>query len=376
MKDVLKFLCRKVSAVCFFVFLGLFPLEAAEIIAGRVKLALHENTGRFSLYGLNQEEVFEPFFSAQDPRTSFAVVSVDDKIYRLGESGAFRFRLDEETSPPSFVFESPFLSVRQEFSFVRTAGSPDINGIEINFRLKNTRPREINAGLRLLFDTQLGEGGGKIPFYADGGGIVSETLMESATVAGDLAGRWVSRKNDFALMGSGSSARGKSPDALYFANWKRLNEAPWKPLYVKGRNFNYLPYSIGDSAVCYYFDPVPLLPEQELSYTIALAAEDPAGFSYAGNFDFAPGMNAAETKSGEPVVIPEIPAAAAEIKAGTIPPAGYLSGENSREADLTLLYTLMGRLDQFIGGQIEISEEDLAAMELTITLLKARYNLP
>ncbi len=87
-------------------------------------------------------------------------------------------------------------------------------------------------------------------------------------------------------------------------------------------------------------------------------------------------MNAAETKSGEPMVIPEIPVAAAEINAGTIPPAGYLSGENSREADLTLLYSLMGRLDQFIGGQIEISEEDLAAMELTITLLKARYNLP
>jgi hypothetical protein len=163
-------------------------------------------------------------------------------------------------------------------------------------------------------------------------------------------------------MGSISAPQGKSPDSVHFANWKRLNEAPWKSSYSENRNFNYPPYSIGDSAVCYYYDPVPLSQDQELIYTITLAAEDPAGFEHLRLPEAVPAAGNAPVS--EPEWEPIIP-----FQKDPFP-------DNSRESDLALLRSLMDRLDKFLSGEIELSEEELAVMELTITLLKARYNLP
>jgi tetratricopeptide (TPR) repeat protein len=47
-----------------------------------------------------------------------------------------------------------------------------------------------------------------------------------------------------------------------------------------------------------------------------------------------------------------------------------------QQPDIEVLYSLSSRLDQFITGENSITEEELAAMELTITLLKAQYNIP
>jgi hypothetical protein len=251
----------------------------------------------------------------------------------MGETSAFSFRFENSPNSPAFVFESPLLYMRQEFTFIQTAGSSVSNGVQISFRLKNVQPRQISVGLRLLLDTHLGEGG--TPFYVNNRGISAETL-----IGGNSGPWWVSRNETLSLMGTISAPRGKSPDSLHFANWKRLNDASWKTSYSAGRNFNFPPNSTGDSAVCYYYDPVPLSRDQELNYTIILAAEDPAGFERLQS------------------------------------PEGAIEPDNSRESDLALLHNLMARLDKFLRGEIQLSEEELAAMELTITLLKARYNLP
>jgi hypothetical protein len=337
--------------------MGILPLGAVEISQGQVRLILHENSARFSLYGLNSEDRYEPFFSAQDNRTSFAAVNVDDRIYRMGESFAFRFRIEDTPNSPAFVFESAFLHVRQEFRFIQTAGSSVSNGIQITFRIKNVQPRQIKVGLRVLLDTHLGEGFGKTPFFINNRGIGGETLMD-----GGSENRWVSRNETLSLMGSISAPGGKSPDTVHFANWKRLNEAPWKSNFSNGRNFNYPPYSIGDSAVCYYYDPVSLSQDQELSYTIILASEDPAGFERLRMPD------ASSVVEQAPVFDPGL--------APIHRPQTDFFPDNSRESDLALLRSLMDRLDKFLSGEIDLSEEELAVMELTITLLKARYNLP
>jgi tetratricopeptide (TPR) repeat protein len=46
-----------------------------------------------------------------------------------------------------------------------------------------------------------------------------------------------------------------------------------------------------------------------------------------------------------------------------------------QQPDISILHSLISRLDQYIGGGENLTDDDLAAMELTITLLKAQYNL-
>jgi len=56
-----------------------WPLEVSE---GRLKLVLHQGMGRFSLYldGM-------ALFVDQDPRTSGLSLLLDDRVYKLGDSG-------------------------------------------------------------------------------------------------------------------------------------------------------------------------------------------------------------------------------------------------------------------------------------------------
>ncbi|MDR0622834.1 MAG: hypothetical protein LBG10_00190 [Treponema sp.] len=339
-----------------FLFFSLIPgpAGAVDYSDGRVRLTLHEGSGRFSFFYMSDisKEKYDSFFVDQDPRTSFFSVMINDKIYRLGESSAFRIRTEESPSNPVFVFESAFLMVREEFSFIKTAGSSLSNGIKITVTLENRSPQQMDLGLRFLIDTNLGEGiHGDPPFLTDKRPIPSETAVGE----GDSDQWWISRNSRLALMGSISAGVEKKPDLVHFANWKRLNDVPWKTGYSPGRNFNYLPYSIGDSAVCYYYELRPVSRGEILVYTILLAAEDEKGFaSY-----FAGSQNDLSRFLRE-----------------TVPLSGEAPSADSRQSDMLLLRDLINRIDSYIAGEITITEEELAAMELVISRIKARYGLP
>ncbi|GHV94735.1 hypothetical protein AGMMS50293_10550 [Spirochaetia bacterium] len=302
-------------------------LAAADFSEGRMRLSIHENTGRFSLYYLSDvsEQHYEPLFTAQDPRTSFIAININDRIYRLGESSAFRIIADEHQ--PLLVFESPFLTVQESFSFIKTAGSTETNGVKITIRIENTAALQASIGMRFLLDTSLGEGAVRIPFVTEKQNIVSETIIDRAS----FEKNWVSRNDQVSLMGSFSGAGDREPDFLHFANWKRLNDVPWEAGYSRGRSFSFPPYSIGDSAVCYYYEPAPLPSGKFFTCSVFLATEDPAGFDL-----------------------------------------GRAISTTGLDADLALMRELLERLDRYLSGQIQISEEELAAIEQSITRIKAR----
>jgi hypothetical protein len=350
------------AAAGLFIAVLLHPLSAGagDYTDGRIKLTLHEGQGRFSLYYLNDAPApnvppsYEPFFADRDPRTSFLTVRVNDKTYKLGDTASFRTRIAGSPANPAFIFESPFLQVTESFSFIKTASSAQVNGIKITVTVQNRNDKQVDAGLRLLLDTNLGEGPGREAFVTDTRSIHSET------VSGSGERRWISENSRLSLMGSIEIEEGKNPDLVLFANWKRLNDVPWNISYVPERNFNYLPYSIGDSAVCYYFDPRPLPGDGEFSFSVCLAAADADGFTSSGT---------AYPKDYRKEITESPGAASSES------PVSPASSRSSGEADFALLQELIDRIDAYLSGDIIITGEDLAGMEHTITRLKKRYGL-
>lgn len=339
-------------SVYIFLFVLLFPvtLGAAEFREGRIKLVLHENTGRFSLYYLTdiKKETYEALFVDQDPRTSFLGILVDDKAYRMGESSAFRLRINTDSSAkPALVFESAFLSVSEEFSFIRAGSGTLVDGVRIDIRLTNKGERQIPVGIRFLLDTKLGEGG-SAPFSTDKRVIGSETLVSPKD--GD---QWWFSKNDTAgLMGSIQVPGVDPPESVVFANWKRLNDAPWKSSVSPGRNFNYLPYSVGDSALCYYFETKPLDRGAERVVSILLAAASDQGFS---SFGMAP-ENDVSRLLNESSATPS-------------------SADLALRTDLITLRDLLQRIDALLAPGATVSEDELTAMETVIRKLKDRNGI-
>jgi hypothetical protein len=327
-----------------------FSLPAAEYIDGRIRLVLHEGNGRFSLYYMTSPSSYEAFFVDQDPRTSCLSVMVNDRSYKLGETSVFRTRIGGTRQNPAIIFESSFLSVTQEFSFIKTPGSQASNGVRITLRLENRASQQASVGIRLLLDTNLGEDS-QSHFIIDSRPINSETYIES----GGSGQRWISQNNHISLMGS--IAAGES--ALHFANWKRLNDVSWKLTYSGGRNFNYPPYSVGDSAVCYYFNPLPLARGETRDYFLYLSSEDEQGFDFQ------------TTVLGENI---------SRFLAESIPLPDTASLTNPsvddmvRQSDINLLRELITRIDEFITSG-SVTDEELAAIETVISRLKIRYNV-
>jgi hypothetical protein len=397
---------RMLFAAILIMLLTPVSVSGVEYVKGLIKLVLHESTGRFSLYYMSDmaKGTYEPLFLSRDPRTSFFAVMVNSKVYKLGEDSTFKIVLRGTEVSPVLAFEAPFLSVVVEFSFIRTASASITNGVRLDIRLENWGDSEASVGLRVLLDTTLGEKTGT-HFYTE----LRAITAESAVTSWDSDRRWVSRGPKFGLMGSIINDGLKRPDLVHLANWKRLNEVPWKAGYVDGRNFNYLPYSVDDSAVCYYFDPAPLQRGSQRTETILLGVEDSNGFAAPYTIPVeqpsapvqeaisqpvpqtpAPQIQVVETPA--PVVVTQSPAVtpssspilnnnivipgftSTQPVTTTVPAPVTVSPTNSiDEAALRAIRELIAQIDAHIRAGGKVTDDEVRYLEYELTRLKSRY---
>jgi hypothetical protein len=270
---------------------------------------------------------------------------VDERAYKMGDASSFRVRIGENATAPSLIFESSFLVVIQEFNFIKTAGSPDINGIKIIIRIENRSSRQAVIGARLILDTSLGEGISRPHFITDNRSIGAETMVDKK--GSDRW--WISRNDRLSLMGS---IKDENPDSLLFVNWKRISEVPWKVGYLAGRNFSLPPYSVDDSAVCYYFEPLPLARGEIRNCSLLLALEDEGGFS-------------SPVSNSQPVFSHLLDETTALLETGDSP-------DMSRDQALALLEDLIGQIDSRIQSGV-ITDTEINVIELIIERLKTQY---
>ncbi|MDR2601820.1 MAG: hypothetical protein LBC53_05135 [Spirochaetaceae bacterium] len=384
---------KKYALCAILVFICFSSGALEEYSDGRIKLVLDDSIGKFHLYYMTdvEKKVYEPLFWDKDKRTSYLSAFIDGKIYVLGESPSFRTRIRGTQSKPAFVFESKELRITAEFSFIRTASSGVSNGARIDYTVENWGPKSANAGLSLLIDTFLGEKAAP-NFRTDLRPIENETIINRTTADQ----WWLSRGNRYGLMGSVFVPGLESPDFVYFANWKRLNESRWKPEYVSGRNFNSLPFSVKDSAVCYFMDVGRIERWQKRQMTILLAAEDIYGFDYNKvnvTPSYPPPEEREESVPAAIIVTPPITVRPQEqpapvqnlaqavqqtttpppnVQQQTVMPAVRLPIGPLR-VDLQTLRELIAKVDGYIYFGTSLTEAELRALEALIQQLKFKY---
>ena len=315
---------------------------AAEYSAGSLKIILNENTGRFSLYAVNGDRA-DALFADEDPRSSFLSVMVNDRSYKMGDSSVFKTRIVDNSNNPAFIFESAFLTVTEEFSFLRTPNSAVPNAIKITITLENRGDRQIEAGARFLLDTSLGEKAPGFAFSTNRRTISSETLLTRSD--GDQY--WTDRNNSLSLTGSFIIGVPIDPDSIHIANWKKLSDVTWKAPFQAGRNFNFPPFSIGDSAVCYYFEPIVLGRGEKRSFGFFLARD------YEGSFNFVTGTSS--VTSLESII--------------NLTGVDHINAENQ---DLAALRELIAAIDaKIVLGTA--TEEEIASIEFALNKLRVKY---
>lgn len=325
---------------------------AAEFTDGAIRLVLDESNGRFSLYAPNSQGKPVALFSDIDARTSFLSVIVNDRSYKMGDSMAFKVSLGGDRQTPSLIYESSTLIVTMEFSFLRTANSSETNGVSVGVILENKGDRQINAGARFLLDTYLGEKSPGFPITTNQRDVVSEILLTGT----DSDYRWTDRNDTISLTGS-IDLEGEA-GTVHFANWKKLTEVSWKASYQPGRNFNFLPYSLNDTAICYYFEPRPLDKGQKRGFGFSLAVNDESGFPYPGTSSIAASLpvRTFQPNKNVPTVI--------DLTVTNLPEP---NGE-----DLAAINSLLARIDTLIESGTA-TDEELVDLELALNKLRAKY---
>src|SRR5512145_2967271 len=101
--------------------LALAPgVGALELREGRIRLVLHEDLGKFSVYYLSdvQSSSYVPLIVDADPRTSSTTLLVDNRVSRLGESADFQQSARRTAEGAEFLWTSRVLQVQQSFTLV------------------------------------------------------------------------------------------------------------------------------------------------------------------------------------------------------------------------------------------------------------------
>lgn len=327
---------------------SLAPAWPLELAAGGLRLVLHEQIGRFSLFSAGK-----PLFVDHDPRTSYVALLLDGRVHRLGDSGEFKLQTEQTSGGARFVFSGRRFAAEESFE-LRENGT-----LELAVTVTNRSDREVVAGVRFLLDTRLGEA--QQSHFQTTQPVDSESEYRAA----DMPSFWQSgpatRADGPGLRGILRGEHATAPDRLVLANWKRLNEATWLYEVGAGRSFSDLPYSINDSAVCQYYDPFPLAPGARRTIVIVLKA--------AGELPVEAAV--------QPAMLP------AAAPPQNVPPAGELreleaqAAESGREelglsGDLRVLNGLLQQLEQKLQSRAALSAEELRLMEQILADLKKR----
>jgi hypothetical protein len=251
-------------------------LGALEIKEGRMRVVIDDRSGRMAIYYLVDmtRNQYVPLLYDQESRTSYPTLVLDQRTYKLGESGDFRISVSRQAGGALIEYRSAFCVVKQRITFVSSTTSSLADGVSIRFEIENVSERDYSAGLRYLLDTWLGEKSGR-HFTSPVSGI----LQGESLLSGDFREKWMLSSGDaatFAVLLDSPSTR---PDRVLFANWKRINDVPWLFDANTTRGFTLLPYSINDSAFALYYDPVPLRRGATRSITVVLGNESVAALA-------------------------------------------------------------------------------------------------
>jgi hypothetical protein len=350
-----------------------------ELTEGRVRLTLHEGIGRFSLAYLSntREGAYTPLLVAQDPRTTMLSIVVGNKVYRMGEGSEFAESFEKTATGGRFVWKSSLLTVSEDFSFVSSSASSAADGVRIDLTIRNTSRQDLSVGARYLFDTYLGEAS----FLHFRTNMLTDVTKELALSGTALPLYWVSPlPNDAEELGLQVMTSGEGisvPDRIVFANWKRLSDASWSYTTSSARNFNLLPYSVNDSAVCQYYEPRMLARGTDMTLTLCLGKYNAAGFALRK--PEAPVVVAAVApKAPEPA-----PAAPPAVEPPPPPPPSAPPAEDTglaeaaaaaraTQEDLATVNTLLSRINGSIAAGAAVTAADIERLRAAIAELQSR----
>jgi len=314
-----------------------FMLSGLTVEQGRIRLVLHEDSGRFSLYYLDdiEKNSYVSLLFQRDPRTSSTGLLLNNKMITLGSTKSFEQKANKTVDGAMFSWVSSQIRVEQSFSFIKSDPNGLSDGISIQIKVTNISEDIQSVGVNLLYDTYLSENNDYHFITSE-----NEKIEGEAGYTLQMPQYWMTQADNKNFVGLQSVLTGTDitvPDKVIFSNWKRLSENLWNIQIQSNRNFNLLPYSINDSAVCQYYEPMKISSGASRTIIAVLGAYTSSPFRFTG--DSVP-------RSG---TIDQVLSSTSKIDSDNI--------EELIQQDLIAINDIISNIDSLLSFPDQISEE-------------------
>ncbi len=242
---------KRVIVFLFLIAVGLGMVSAIDIKDGVVRIATDDLTLRPMLYRLVNvagKSKYEPLWYDGDPRTSFIVIDIDGRIYRMGASQEYQTTQRRISNGIEIEYKSITTRVTQRIICTALAGSRVANGFTIELQVDNFTSRDMKVKLKEVCDTWLGEKLGNHFALKSNPNVIDEMSIDA-------------NSNEPYIVSPGQNASialllntALGPDSIVIANWKRLSDSQFAYDSELMRGFTLAPYSTNDSALGLYWD--------------------------------------------------------------------------------------------------------------------------
>ena len=227
----------------------------------------YDETEAFWEFHYNHKGTVRSLFESRDPATSYTVVNVDGRNYKLEKSSFFNQHIEEYPGLMVVHWSNRILHVVQSIQVDNS-----IKGFKVTFSIRNLSKNYISVGLKQVIDTF--NNTETADFIVNGNNHIDS---EKSWTGADIPDYWETNPqdgDDFRLAFTPFGDR--KPDQLIFSNWKRLNDSNWDFKVRDGRDFSLLPYSINDSAAGIFYNAVSIPPGTEIAVSFAITTGGPA----------------------------------------------------------------------------------------------------
>jgi hypothetical protein len=250
------------------------PIHAAVLSNRYLLVDVDDDSGR--LFVSTREGIDAPgderrhLLFYDEPPSSYTLIFVDDDLFMFGgDRGVFLKRPVAIGNYIETRWGNDIVHVTLIVQWVQREGTAAQDGILIRYEVENRTDRDVELGLRVLFDTHLAEQTGPHFNLADGTELEYETELTGRTLP-----RWWESSDNSDVNGEADEGlrinpalRGTlygrlidPPQKVLFANYRSLLETPLQFAVEEEHRFHNLPYSINDSAVALFFGPEQVRP--------------------------------------------------------------------------------------------------------------------
>ena len=244
-------------------------LQPSTLTNEHLIFTVDDSSGRLAMAVRNGIDQNSLLFYDQPP-SSYTLIYTDDDLFVFGsDDGGFSRRPTVVDRTIETVWGNGLVNVTQTVRFVQREETGVEDGLLLSYKVVNTTSRNMEVGIRILYDTYLGEKDTFHFVFADGSKLEYEAEFETHS----MPRSWISRgeKRDEPCLRGVLEGRLVTPSRkVVFANYKSLFQNPVQYRILENHRFHNRPHSRNDSAVALYYGPTSLMSGESVTYSTIL----------------------------------------------------------------------------------------------------------